>query len=432
MKIIGISLLLIFAVGMVTAQTGDTRNFGALRMVHTPQGYDSLLMEIRTNQSKEAFDRFYNEFINIDIASVDTSNMLSDAAYEQRLKMMATEIQLPFNSVVKSCIRVYLRPFFIEEVLGRAQYYFPMIEEALFRHNLPMELKMLPVIESALIPRAKSSAAAMGLWQFMTATGKYYGLEVNSFVDERCDPVKSTEAACAYLKDLFRMYGDWTLVIAAYNCGPGTVNKALRRAANAKTFWDIYDYLPRETRLYVPSFIAASYAYTYHKTHQLRPRPQQLPMATDTLMVDRMMHFDQIATTIDIPIELLRELDPQYRMDIVPAKGTKYRLTLPQIAMSSFDERVNDIYAKDTLYLAKYLNVSNLNDAARMSEGRQVGSSASKGSTSGTKVTYKVKSGDTLGEIASKHRVKVTDIQSWNKIRGTNIQIGQTLTIYKK
>ncbi|CDN30333.1 Membrane-bound lytic murein transglycosylase D precursor [Mucinivorans hirudinis] len=404
-----------------------------LRLQDSSQGYDSLLYELRTNQSTEAFDRFYNEFIDIDPNEVDLSGALADDTYEKRLKMMATEIQLPFNQIVKTYINVYTRRNFIENILGRAQYYFPLFEEALYRHNLPMELKMLPVIESALIPKAKSSAAAVGLWQFMTGTGKSYGLEVNSFVDERCDPIKSTEAACKFLKDLYRMYGDWTLVIAAYNCGPGNVNKALKRVPNATTYWEIYNYLPRETRNYVPSFIAATYAYTFHKAHGFSPaQALDHPMAVDTLMIDRMLHFDQISTTLNIPIELIRALNPQYRIDIVPAKGSVYSLTLPQSAVTSFIERESDIYAKDTLFLAKYLNISNLNDAALPREGRSVGSSASRGSTTGTKVTYKVKKGDTLGKIASSYKVKVAEIQSWNKLRNTNVKVGQNLTIYRK
>lgn len=413
------------------AQTGDVKNFGTFRTVCTPQGYDSILSEIRTSYSVEAYDRFYNEFINIDtetIAVNDDDNEL----YEKRLKMMATEIQLPFNKVVKAYITVYLRKQFMEGILGRAQYFFPIFEEALYRHNLPMELKMLPVIESALVPRAKSIAAAVGLWQFMPATGKYYGLEINSFVDERSDPIKSTEAACRFLKDLYKMYGDWTLVIAAYNCGPGTVSKALQRVPNATTYWDIYNYLPQETRGYMPAFIAASYAYTYHKAHGLVPATPEHPLATDTVMVDQMIHFDQIATTLNIPTEILRTLNPQYRIDIVPAKGIKYPLTLPQASVTEFMDRRAEINAKDTLYLAKYLNVSNLNEAARLTENRKVASSISTGKSTGKGVTYKVKKGDTLGAIANRYGVKVNELQSWNGIRGANIQIGQNIVIYRK
>lgn len=420
------------------AQTGNTKNFGRISYAHTPEGYDSLLMELNSRNMNESYSRYVKEFINFDPSSVDMSGMLPDEVYEKRLKMMATEIQLPYNNVVKQYIAVYTRTKseLMERILGSAQYYFPMIEEALYRHRLPMELKMLPVIESALIPRAESTASAVGLWQFMLRTGKYYGLEVNSFVDERSDPVKSTEAACKFLKDLYKIYGDWTLVIAAYNCGPGNVNKALKRVPNATSYWDIYDYLPRETRSYVPSFIAASYAYTYHKAHSLSPRKPSHPIATDTLMISKMMHFDQISSTIGVPIEILRSLNPQYRADIIPATDRKYSLTLPQGAISAFIDSEREIYGKDSLYLAKYLNLGNLGEditSGSNSTSRQTSSKASSGSTSGTKVTYKVKKGDTLGAIASRYKVSTAEVMKWNKIKSAkSIQIGQTLTIYRK
>lgn len=415
-----------------SAQTGDVSNYGKLQIKQSPQSYDSLLMELKERNSKESYNRYVNEFILIDPEKVDLSSSLPDSILEKRLKMMATEIQLPYNNVVKSYLNIYTRRGMLESVLGRGQYYFPIFEDALYKHNLPMELKMLPVIESALIPKAVSTAAAAGLWQFMASTGKYYGLEVNSFVDERSDPVKATEAACLFLKDLYRMYGDWTLVIAAYNCGPGTVNRALNRVPNATTYWDIYDYLPRETRGYVPSFIAASYAYTYHKAHNMKPVSLSHPLATDTVTINKMTHFDQITSTLGIPIEIIRDLNPQYRIDIIPATDKPYTLILPQSEIGRYISMENEILAKDTLYLAKYLNVSNLSEAARANEGRQVGSSASKGSTSGTKVTYKVKNGDTLGAIALRHKVTVKKIQGWNNIRGTKLKIGQNLIIYKK
>lgn len=422
---------LFVSTAMSVAQTGDTRNFGRLNITQTPQVYDSLLLMLTETNAKQSYENFVNEFINFDPESVDLSGALDDATYEKRLKMMATEIQLPYNRVVKSYINVYTRKDFMERLLGLAQYYFPIFEMALYRHGLPMELKMLPVIESALIPKAVSSAACVGLWQFYPPTGKYYGLEFNSFVDERSDPVKSTEAACRYLKDLYRMYGDWTLVIAAYNCGPGTVNKAIRRVPNAQTYWDIYDYLPRETRNYVPSFIAATYAYTYHKAHDLEPTPIQYPIATDTLKVNRMIHFDQIATTIDVPIDVLRNLNPQYRLDIIPATATTYTLRLPQNKISEYLSRESEIMAKDTLYLGKYLNVSNL-DVTVNSAGRQSSSKSSIGSTSGTQVTYKIKSGDNLGSIAKRYGVTVKQIQGWNKLSSTNIKPNQLLKIYRK
>lgn len=419
-----------------SAQTGNTERFGLIELKHSPEVYDSLLLQLNKRLQKESYDQYVREFIDIDLGSVDLSNTLPDHVYEERLKMMATEIQLPYNDVVKRYIAVYTRPGLMEGILGKAQYFFPIVEEALYKYNLPMELKMLPVIESALIPKAQSSASAMGLWQFMLRTGRYYGLEVNSYIDERCDPVKATDAACRYLRDMYKMYGDWTLVIAAYNCGPGNVNKALKRVPNAKTYWDIYNYLPRETRGYVPGFIAASYAYTYHKAHGMKPYSTDYPLATDTMMINKLMHFEQVSSTIGLPVEIIRSLNPQYRIDIIPAKDRPYPLVLPQNAISAFIENELEIYGKDSLYLEKYLNISNLNDDATVSQtatSRQTSTKQSSGTTQGSKVSYKVKRGDTLGAIASKYRVTVKDLMRWNKLKSTtSLQIGKTLIIYRK
>lgn len=421
------------ATGIGRAQTGDTRAFGRLALNGVSAStYDSLLAHYTQRTVVDSYETFVNEFIDVDLDRVDMRGALSDEVYADRLRMMATEIQLPYNEVVKKYIQNYTQKGGVmERVLGLARYYFPIFEEALYRYKLPMELKMLPVIESALIPRAESRAAAMGLWQFMLRTGKYYGLEINSFIDERCDPVKSTDAACRYLKDLYKMYGDWTLVIAAYNCGPGNVNKALERfrsshgGSEAKTYWDIYEYLPRETRGYIPAFIAASYAYTYYKAHNLNPTTPWHPLATDTVHIDRMLHLEQVSSTLDIPIEVLRGLNPQYSMDVVPAKVQTYPLTLPQEYVASFIRQSEQIYGKDSLYLAKYLNISNLSQE-QLSASNPAGGG-------GTKITYKIKSGDILGRIAAKYHVTVKQLMSWNNIKNEKtLRPGQTLVIYRK
>lgn len=428
------TLLTLLTISLASmAQSADTRNFGQLNLQQSAAGYDSLLANLSHRTTIESYDRFVGEFINFDLSQVDMSGALPDSVYAQRLRMLATEVQLPYNDVVKKYIAIYTRKGLMERVLGLAQYYFPIFEEALYRHGLPLELKMLPVIESALIPRAESSASAVGLWQFMLRTGKAYGLEVNSFVDDRCDPVKASDAACRYLKDMYKLYGDWTLVIASYNCGLGNVNKALARVPNAKTYWDIYDYLPRETRGYMPAFIAATYAYTYHKAHGLNPVTPWHPIATDTVRIDRMLHFEQIASTLNLPIEVLRGLNPQYINDIVPAKNQTYVLTLPQQYSSRFVAAQNEINAKDTLYLAKYLNVSNLSDVQSSSLRASTSSGSKSSSTSGSKVSYKVKSGDILGKIAGRYNVTVKQIMSWNKLKDArSLRVGQTLVIYRK
>ena len=432
---LGALLLLLGTVG-AHAQTGDTRAFGMLALnVLSASTYDSLLANYTRQNVVDSYDTFVNEFIDVDLDQVDMSGALPDAVYAERLKMMATEVQLPYNEIVKKYILLYTKKGGVmERVLGLAQYYFPIFEEALYRYKLPMELKMLPVIESALIPRAESHASAVGLWQFMLRTGKYYGLEINSFVDERCDPVKSTEAACKYLTDMYKIYGDWTLVIASYNCGAGNVNKALERyrtshrGEEAKTYWDIYEYLPRETRGYIPAFIAASYAYTYYKAHNLNPTIPWHPLATDTVHVNRLMHLEQVASTLNIPIEVLRGLNPQYTVDVIPAKTQTYVLTLPQEYTTSYIREQPEIFGKDSLYLAKYLNISNLSQ-------EQLTASSSRNATSskGTKITYKIKSGDILGRIAARYHVTVKQLMTWNNIKNERaLRPGQTLVIYRK
>lgn len=435
MKNYRLYIYMLFVVGSglilssASAQTGDVNRYGQFKSNRSVQTYDSLLMQLNQRNSQEAYERFYNEFIDIKTDNVNTKDVTGNNIYEKRLKLMATEIQLPYNHVVNSYINIYTRKGMIENILGRAQYYFPLFEEALYRHNLPMELKMLPVVESALIAKARSHASAVGLWQFMAATGKSYGLEINSFVDERCDPVKSTEAACLFLKDLYNIYNDWTLAIAAYNCGPGRVNKALARAKDATNYWEIYEYLPSETRGYLPAFIAASYAYTYHKAHGMSPAPISHPMAVDTVMIDRMLHLEQVSSTLNVPIEVLRDLNPQYRIDIIPAIAKKYPLVLPQKEVSKFIQQQPDIYAKDTVFLAKYLDVKNLDDAQKVANNS---GAVAKGSGNGTKINYKIKSGDTLGSIARRHGVKVSDLQKWNGLKNSNIRAGKNLVIYKK
>ena len=255
---------------------------------------------------------------------------------------------------------------------------------------------------------------AVGLWQFMPATGKNLGLEINSLVDERCDLIRSTRAACRFLKDLYRIYGDWTLAIAAYNCGPGNVNKAIARAGSeSKTFWDIYDFLPRETRGYVPKFIAASYVYAYHDLHDVDPAPTPGYIATDTVTVDRVMHLGQVASTIDIPLEALRALNPQYKIDIIPASRKTYSLTLPVSYLSEYIENRDSIYAKDSLYLKEYMNPANLE----------------KKRAEGVGYIYKVRQGDNLSVIAKRNRVSVKDLMRWNHLRSTVIRPGQRLRI---
>lgn len=426
-------LLMVATVATVvtaSAQTANIENFGQINIAAEPNDYFELFASLSSTTAEQAYDRYVGEFINIDESSpvFSSGSSSDDNLYASRLRMMATEVQLPYNDVVRGYIRTYTRQGgTMESVLSMGRYYFPIFEEALYRNGLPMELKMLPVIESALIPAAKSHAAAIGLWQLMMPTAKYYGLEINSFVDERQDPRKSTEAACRYLKDLYKSYKDWTLVIAAYNCGPGNVNKAIKRAGSVGTYWDIWEYLPRETRGHVPAFIGASYGYTFYKAHNLNIREPKHTLAVDTVIIHRMMHLEQVSSTIDVSLDVLRALNPQYRIDVVPAIDKSYTLVLPEQMVGQFIDHENEIYSKDAVYLQKYLQMDNLSSKQAENLAAKVAPAYPKGKT-----TYKVRSGDTLGAIALKYGVKVSEIQKWNSLSGTNIRPGQNIVMYPK
>lgn len=384
---------------------------------------DSVVSQWYEKTAIESFENFYNEYINIDTTSVPmVEGALPDSIYAARLKAMVSPIHLPYNEIVRNYIIRYTSPTsgLMSRVLGLSQYYFPMIEQELINAGLPVELRALPIIESALQATAKSRASAVGLWQFMYATGKAYGLEINSFVDERCDPLQSTRAACKYLKDLYRTYNDWSLALAAYNCGPGNVNKAIARAGERGSFWDIYDFLPRETRGYVPAFIAATYAYNYYQLHDIKVTPPPMPMATDTIMISRVMHLEQVASTIDIPIETLRLINPQYRLDIIPATTKQYPLKLPLRDLSHYIINEDSIMAKDSLYLKEYL------DPAKV-EKKRVEENVAR------TITHVVKRGETLGGIARRYGVTTRQIMQWNGIKNANkLRIGQRLKIQRR
>lgn len=383
----------------------------------SPVQIDSLLAVWRERQTLGAYEEFFSTYVGFDPAAAAAGNRTPDSVYVRRLRDLVSPVQLPYNYIVKGYIDRYtnVRSGTISRILGMSQYYFPLIEEELIKAGLPVELRALPIIESALSPTAVSPMGAAGLWQFMPATGKVYGLEVNSLVDERCDPVLSTRAACRYLKDLYTLYKDWTLAIAAYNCGPGNVNKALARAGDgSRTFWDIYDFLPRETRGYVPAFIGASYAYAYHKLHGIEFTEPPLPLATDTIRVDRLLHLGQVSSTIDIPMETLRQLNPQYKLDIVPATTKTYSLVLPQRYVCRYIQQQDSIFAKDSAYLKEYMNPANLEKKRQQRSG----------------TIYTVKKGDTLGAIARKYRVTTAQLMRWNGIKNANkLRLGQKIRI---
>ena len=284
--------------------------------------------------------------------------------YIDRLRRMPTVLEMGYNDIVQRFIDRYMARLrhSVSYMLGATNFYVPIFEEALEAYQVPLELKYLPVIESALNPRAVSRVGATGLWQFMLGTGKQYGLEVNSLVDERRDPVRSSYAAARYLRDLYRIFGDWNLVIAAYNCGPGNINKAIHRSGGEKDYWRLYPYLPAETRGYVPAFIAANYAMTYYCEHGICPMSTKLPLETDTVVVDRDVHLEQIAKVLDLDIEMLRSLNPQYRRDIVPGATKKYAIRLPMADTGRFIDMQDSIYSYRATELLTKRAVVDVND----------------------------------------------------------------------
>ena len=384
---------------------------------YTPAKADSLAEQLKLQQVDDALQNFFNDYV-CEPATFSSDASL-DSLYTARLNDMVSPIHLPYNELVRSYIKRYTDGSgLMSRVLALAQYYFPMIEEELLKAGLPVELRALAIIESALQAKAVSRVGASGLWQFMPVTARAYGLEVNSMVDERFDPYKATVAACKYMKALYNMYNDWSLAIAAYNCGPGNVNKALARAGgNPQAFWDVYWYLPSETRGYVPAFIAANYAYAYHQSHGITYSEPPMPIAVDTIQVTRLLHLGQVSSTIDVSTDALRLLNPQYKLDVIPATNKQYTLILPANRVTEYITRQDSIIAKDSLYLKEYLNPGAV--AKKMTET--------------TTIYYRVKKGDTLGAIAKRYRVTVKQLMTWNKIRSANsLSIGQRLRIEKR
>lgn len=356
------------------------------------------------------------------ISSTDTTT-LPDSVYKARLQALPCVIELPYNERVRAFIIRYVKrsPKQVARMMRMSEYYFPIFEEALARYNLPYELRYLPIIESALNPMARSHVGAAGLWQFMPATAKLFGLEVNSLVDERMDPVKSTEAACRFLTSMYNIYFDWNLVIAAYNCGSGNVNKAIRRAGGKRDFWSIYPYLPRETRNYVPIFIAANYALNYGGEHGICKAPIEKTMLTDTILTTQRLHLEQVSRNLEIPIEELRRLNPQYSRDILPG-GTAYALCLPAEKAGLYIEQENMIlaYKADSLINNRRAEI----DLAKVTS--VTGAYRINGVT-----YYTIKRGDTLGGIAKKFHCTVKQLKQWNGLTSDNIREGKKLKICK-
>ncbi len=358
-----------------------------------------------------------------DCTSTRDTTTLPDSVYKARLQALPCVIELPYNEHVRAFILRYVKrsPKQVARMMRMSEYYFPIFEEALGRYQLPYELRCVPIIESALNPMARSHAGAAGLWQFMPATGKLYGLEINSLVDERMDPIRSTEAACRFLKALYSIYHDWNLVIAAYNCGGGNVNKAIHRAGGKRDFWSIYPYLPRETRNYLPIFIAANYAMNYGEEHGICKAPIEKTMLTDTIRTNQRMHLQQVSEKLDINMDELRRLNPQYSRDILPG-GTEYTLCLPSEKVGAFIDMQDSIvaYKADSLINNRRAEI----DMAKVTS--ITGAYRVNGVT-----YYTIKNGDTLGGIAKKFHCTVKQLKQWNGLKNDNIRAGKKLKICK-
>jgi len=390
--------------------------------LRTSENLDSLVNLWYVNQSLEsAMDDYDPE---ADTLVPD----FSDSIYLARLADIPSVVDLSYNRIVKNYINLYTRKRReqVRNMLGLSEYYFPLFEEIFDLHGVPYEIKYLSIIESALNPRAVSRAGAVGAWQFMYSTGKHYGLTINSLVDERKDPIAATHAAASFLSDLFGIYGDWTLALAAYNCGPGNVNKAIRRSGGRRSFWEIYYYLPRETRGYVPAFIAATYTMHYYEAHLITPAPLTLPRAVDTIMVHEALHLKQVAEVLEIPVKQLRDMNPQYRADIVPGTAkTPYSVKIPMEYTASFIDLEDSIFAyKDSIFFDPGKKVAS---PQRYSASQRVDLPADKYD----KIYYTVRSGDNVGYIADWYDVRASDLRYWNNISRNVIRSGQKLVIYK-
>ena len=349
----------------------------------------------------------------------DEDDPIPDIVYRDRVANLPNIIPATYNQIVRRFIELYIyqRRQQVSNMLAVGEYYFPIFEQALEENGLPLELKYLPVIESGLNPNAMSRAGAAGLWQFIYSTGKVYGLQINSLTDERRDPVKSTQAAMLFLKALYDMFGDWNLAIAAYNCGPGNVRKAIARSGGSRDFWKIYYHLPRETRSYVPLFIAANYAMYYHEAHGICPAQLNYRLVADTFMIHQNMHFQQISDVCHVPIESLKQLNPHFRNNI--AHGTADK---PGILYLPAEYTPTFITFQDSIanYKRQELLTANLSKAPAKAGNRAEGEA----------IVYRVRSGDNLYNIARKYHVTVKQLKTWNNLKSDMLRVGQRLIIY--
>lgn len=466
------TLLLALAASFITA-TAQTDEI----TVHNDQNGRDEVIDLPEGMSVSC-DSLINEWMakkylypDTTCANPDYNPTFTTEEYQERLRRLPVVMEMPYNSVVQKFIDQYsgrLRRT-VSYALGAGNFYIPIFEEALDYYGLPLELKYLPVIESALEPKAKSSAGAVGLWQFMLATGKRYDLKVNSLIDERQDPYKSSWAAARYLRDLYKIYRDWNLVIAAYNCGPTNVNKAIHRADGVRDYWTIYPYLPSETRGYVPAFIAANYIMNYYCEHNICPMKTKLPVTTDTVTIMRDLHMQQVAELCNIDVEAIQALNPQYRTQLIPGSSGPMTLRLPTETLNTFidlkdsvynyrvdelltrrssvevDDRLDNRSVASKRRAARQQSASescssSRSSASKSSSRKSSRSSSSKSSSRSSRSSRKskkekssasatVRKGDTLIEIAHRNGTTVEKLKKKNKIKGNMIKPGQKLKV---
>ena len=401
------------ASGMLDSYTGENAPSASeiAPENYTPAVSDSLLsiwyLHNKVNQSEEDY---------YDMDSVKFESNVPDSIYIARIKQMNSFITLPYNDIVKNYIIKYSEkmPQTMGKILGLCEYYMPIFEDIFCLYDLPLELKAMAVIESALNPLAVSRAGAKGMWQFMYSMTKPYGLHVDSFVDERFDPIKSAHAAAQYLQDSYRIFGDWNLAIASYNCGAGNVSKAIRRSGGKRGFWDIWPYLPRETRGYGPAFVGALYTMTYYKEHGIKPVSAAMPEHVDTFHINKMLHLKQVSELTGAPIEELKNLNPQYKHEIIPGNERDYILRLPYKYTNAFLEYEDSVYRHKADVYFNPVTIKKIKDGG-----------------DGERIVYRVKSGDYLGKIASRYGTTVARIKKWNNLKSNNIRVGQRLIIYR-
>ena len=377
-----------------------------------------LLPEVLDQNVTKLLESWHVQYVSKaqDYCLDDSENVVfPENIYQQRLAQLPCIVPMTYNSTVRSCIDLYAdrKRDLVRYMMGMADLYFPIFDQILDEHGLPLDLKYLAAVESALNPRALSRVGAAGLWQFMLPTGKIYGLEINSLVDERLDVYKATHAACKYFKEMYAVYGDWHLVLASYNCGPGNVNKAIRRSGGKADFWEIYPHLPKETRSYVPLFIAATYVMNYHCEHNICVMQNNFSLVSDTFMVNRMLHLQQVSEMLDVDMELLRMLNPQYKREIIPGNLQASMLRLPVSATYAFIDNEDSLYQHRIEELLAGISDSDSGD----------------GSTRET-IRHTVRSGENLYTVANQYGVTAQNIRRWNKLNSNRVPVGKQITVH--